>query len=174
MEPGRMPLPTTRLALPDVGASEDQAPTAAARPDPQVRGLLRRRELNHRHSRAHVLRHLQCRYLPGLPQKAVAAPLDSKAHDHRSRQRPLSPRPLTGCVPAQIPPCVLIAVSAALQSLARLDREGLEIRATLGDAQPVLRHAHRAARSREPLLRCLAATQPSTEASMLHYLRRCV
>src|ERR1700687_5423593 len=174
MEPGRMPLPTTRLALPDVGASGDQGPSAAARPDPQVRGLLRRRELSHRNFRAHVLRHLQCRDLPGLPQKAVAAPLDSKTHDQRARQRPLSPRPATGCVPAQIPACFLIAVPAALQSPARLDRAGLEARPALGDAQPVLRHAPRTARSSKPLLRCLAATPPSTEASMLHYLRRCV
>src|ERR1035441_604328 len=138
MEPRRMLLPTTRLALPDVDASGDQGPSAAAPPDPQVRGLLRRRELSHRHFRAHVLRHLQCRDLPGLPQKAIAAPLDSKAHDHRARQRPLSPRPATGCVPAQITACVLIAVPAALQSPARLDRAGLETCVTLDDAQPVL------------------------------------
>jgi len=46
------PLPATRLAPPYVAASADQGSRGAARPDPQVRGLLRRRKLSHRHSRA--------------------------------------------------------------------------------------------------------------------------
>ena len=169
-----MPFPATRLALPYVGASRDQGSRATARADPQVRGFVRRGEFSHRHFRTHVLRRLQCRDLPGLPQKTVTASLESKAHDHRARQRPLSPRPATGSVPTQMPACALIAVSPALQSPARLDRAGLEAHASTRGAQPLLRYVRRATRRREHLLRCLAATLLGAGASMLHNLRRYV
>jgi len=169
-----MPFPAARLALPHVGGSRDQGPGAAARPNPQIRGVLRRRESAQRRIRAHVLRRIQCRDLPRLPPKTAAAPFDSKAHDHRARQRALPPRSTTGCVPAQVSACALIAVPAVLQPAAGLDRAGLEARAPLGDTQPLLRHSRRAAPGRERLLRCLAPTQSGTQTTMLHYLGRCV
>jgi transposase len=58
-----MSLPTTRFALPHVGAARNQGPDTASCADPKVGGLLRGRQLGHRPVRANDVPDLQRRYV---------------------------------------------------------------------------------------------------------------
>jgi hypothetical protein len=169
-----MPFPATRLALSHVGTAGNQGPHLAARADPKVRGLLRRRQFGHRSVRTHDVRDLQRRNVPELSE-AAAAPKDLRTtHDPRARQRPLPSRTTPGHVFA--PPCSgpAAAVSAALQPATCPDRASLETGTAPGDAQSLLRNASRSAESCHRLLRSLAPTEHSVASPMLHYLRRYV
>src|SRR5438874_1650897 len=163
-----MSLPATRFALSNVGATGNQGPHLAARADPKVRGLLRRRQFGHRSVRTHDVRDLQRRDVPALSQ-AAAAPKDLRTtHDPGARQRPLSSRTTPGHVFA--PPCSrsATAVSTALQPATGPDRASLETGPAPGDAQPLLRNASRSAQSGHRLLQSLAPTEQSVAPPMLH------
>jgi hypothetical protein len=169
-----MSLPATRLALPHVGTAGNQRPHPAARPDPQVCGVFRRRQCRQRSVCSHDVRHLQRRDLSGLSQ-AVAAPTNTgPVHDPRARQCSLSSRNSPAPIPASQRPTPAAAVSATLQPATRSDRARLETGPALGNAQPLLRNASRRTEGRQRLLRSLAPTEQRVAPLMLHYLRRCV
>jgi len=169
-----MSLPATRLALPNVGTSGDQGPNPAARSDPQIRGLFRRRQCGQRSVRSHDVRNFQRRYVPGLSQAIAAPTYTGPTHDPRTRQCSLSSRHSPAPIPASQRPTPAVAVSAALQPATRPDRTGLETGPAPGNAQPLLRNASRRTECRQRLLRSLAPTKQRVAPSMLHYLRRCV
>jgi hypothetical protein len=167
-----MSLPTTRFALPHVGTTGNQGPDLAACANPQVRRLLRRRQLAQWPVHSHDVHDFQCRHVPELSQ-APAAPTDSRtAHDAGRGQRSLSSRDPLGPILAQSRSKSTTAVSAAIQPATRPDRTSLEAHPAPRNAQPVLRHASRSAQSRQRLFRSLAPTKQSAASSMLHYLRR--
>jgi len=169
-----MSLPAARFALSYVGPPGNQGPHLAACTDPQIRGLLRRRQLAHRSVRAHDVSDLQRRHFPGFPQ-ATAAPTNPwTPNDRRTRQCPLSSRATPGPIPASSCPAPATAVPAALQPATCPDRAGLETDPAPRDAQPLLRNASRRAEGRQCLLRSLAPIEQRVASSMLHYLRHCV
>jgi hypothetical protein len=167
-----MPLPAARLPLPYVGTAGNQRSHPAARVDPQVRGLLRCGQSDHRPVRTHDVHRLQCRDLPGLPQATAASSKPRPSHDPRTRQRPLSPRHTPGSVSTSARSTPAGTVSAALQSATRPDRASLETGSPPRNPQSLLRYALRSARGRGRLLQSLAWTESSTPKTMLHYLRR--
>lgn len=167
-----MSLPTTRFALPHVGAARNQGPDTAPCADPKVGGLLRGRQLGHRPVRANDVPDLQRRYLPDLPQ-ATSSPANPWApHDRRARQRSLSSRKAPGRLPSSSCSTTASAVPAALQPPTGSDRASMEAGPAPGHSQPLLRHAGRSTASCPCVLRSLAQAKQGTASAMLHYLRR--
>src|SRR5277367_266305 len=167
-----MSLPATRLALPHVGTARNQGPHLATCADPQVGGLLWRRQLAQWSVRSHDVRDFQRRHVPEL-SPASAAPADSgTAHDAGTGQRSLSSRNPLGAIFAPPRSTSTAGVSAAIQPAIGPDRASLEADAAPRNAQPVLRNASRSAQSGQRLLRPLAPTKQSAASIMLHYLRR--
>src|SRR5271167_635275 len=169
-----MSLPATWLALPNVGTAGNQGPDPAPCTDPQVRGLLRCRQLEQRPIRTHDVPHLQRRDFPEFPE-ATAAPANPGTTDApRARQCPLSSRETPGAIPAFSCTRSAPAVLAALQSTTRPHRASLEADPAPRDTQPLLRHAARGAQGGQRVLRQVAPTQYGIATIMLHYLSRCV
>jgi len=169
-----MSLPAARFALPHVGSAGDQGPDPAACTDPQVRGLLRCRQLEQRPIRTHDVPHLQRRDFPEFPE-ATAAPANPGTTDApRARQCPLSSRETPGAIPAFSCTRSAPAVLAALQSTTRPHRASLEADSAPRDTQPLLRYAARGAHGGQRVLRSLAPTERCVTTIMLHYLSRCV
>ena len=169
-----MSLPAAWLALPHVGTTGDQGPDPAPCANPQVRGLLRCRQLGQRPIHTHDVPDIQRRDLPELPQ-AIAAPASPGTADNpRARQCPLPSRETPGAVPALSCPRSAAAVLAALQSTTRSHRASLEADPAPRDTQPLLRHAARGAQSGQRVLRPVAPTERCVTPLMLHYLSRCV
>src|SRR5579859_2051945 len=169
-----MPLPATWLALPHVGTAGNQRSHPAACADSQVRGLLRRRQPEHRSVCTHDVPDLQRRNVSELPQ-ATAAPTNAWApNDRRTRQCPLSSRETLGPVPASPCSTTASAIPTALQPATRPDRASLETDPAPGNAQPLLCNASRRTERRQRLLQSLAPTKQRVASPMLHYLRRCV
>src|ERR1700726_1774809 len=121
-----MSLPAAWLALPDVGAAGNQGPDPAACADPQVCGLLRRRQFEQRPIRTHDVPDLQSGDFPELPQATVAPENPRKAHASRARQCPLPSRETPGALTALSRARSAAAVLAALQSTTRPYRASLE------------------------------------------------
>jgi len=167
-----MSLPATRLALPHVGTPGNQGSHPAACPDPQVRGVFRRRQCGQRSVRSHDVHDFQRRDVPGLSQATAAPTHPGPTHDPRARQCSLSSRNTPAPIPASQRPTPAAALSPALQPATRSDRAGLETGPALGNAQPLLRNASRRTEGRQRLLRSLAPTEQRAAPSMLHYLRR--
>lgn len=156
MESRRMPLPTARFTSSYVDTARNKGSGLAACADPQVRGVLRRGELEHRQVCARYVRCVQCRNVQGVSQEIIAPPFSMQAHGGRSGQCPVSPRRVAGAVSAQIPQCSNNAVFATVQSATRTNRTGLEARPTNRHPQPVLRHPRRSAQCDRNLFRSLA------------------
>ena len=169
-----MSLPATRFALPHVGTTGNQGPRLAACADPQVRRLLRCRQLAYRSVRTHDVPDLQRRDFPDFPQTTAAPANPRTAHDSRARQCSLSSRHTPGPVSTPERPTPASAVLATLQSATRPDRASLETDSAPRDAQSLLRHASRSAAGGQRLLRPLASAELGVTPPMLHYLRRCV
>src|ERR1700730_9642017 len=169
-----MSLPAAWLALPDVGTAGNQRPDPAACADPQVCGLLRRRQFEQRPIRTHDVPDLQRRDFPELPQTAVAPANPRTAHAPRARQCPLPSRETPGAIPALSRTRSAAALLAALQSPTRPSRASLEADPAPRDAQPLLRHAARGAHGGQRLLRPVAPIKRRVTTIMLHYLSRCV
>ncbi|SRR6266404_640567 len=151
-----MSLPTARFALSHVGTAGNQGPHLAACADPQVGGLLRRRQLGNRSVRTHDVSDLQRRDFPHFPQ-ALAAPTNARtANDRRARQCPISSRKTPGPLSSSPCPTVAPAFPAALQPAARSDRASVEADTAPRNSQPLLRNASRRAAGRQRLLRSLA------------------
>ena len=167
-----MSLPATWFALSHVGTAGGQGPDPAACADPQVDRLLWGRQLAHREVCPSDVQSVQRRDLPALPRTTAASSSAPSLYDRGARQCSLSSRRAPGSIPA--PPCSTpeTAISAALQSAARLDRERLEADSALGNSQSLLRHARRGARGRQRVLRSLAWAESCLATTMLHYLRR--
>lgn len=104
MEPGRIPLPATRVVLSHVGCAGDPRSGAAACADAQIGGVLWRRQLEHWPLRLAGVPCLQCRNVCVISAPATA-PLTSRQAPRRAGQRHVSP-----CYPAQ-------AVTAQVQVL---------------------------------------------------------
>ena len=169
-----MPLPATRLALPDVGPTGDQGPDLAACTDTQIDRLLRRGQPADRAVRAHDVQSVQRGYVPALSRATAATSSAPAPHDRGARQRPLSSRRTAGSVPATTRRTCAADVSATLQSAARLDRTRLETDSASGDTQSLLRNTRRCSQSRQRLLQPLAPAESDSVSTMLHYLSRCV
>ena len=169
-----MSLPATRFALSHVGTAGNQGSDSAARIDPKVRGLFRRRQFDHGSVHTHDVHDLQRRNILEISQAAGAPKEARTAHDSGTRQCPLPRRTTPGRV--STPPCSGSAatVSAALQSATCPDRASLETDSALGNPQPLLCNASRGAQSHQFLLQPVAPAEQSTAPPMLHYLRRCV
>src|ERR1700677_102243 len=169
-----MSLPATWLALRNVGTAGDQGPDSAPCADPQVRGLLRRRQFEQWPIRTHDVPDLQRRDIREFPQ-APAAPADpGTAHAPRARQRPLSSRHTPGSVSASSCPRSAAAVLAALQPATGPHRARLEADSAARDAQPVLCNAPRGAQGGQRVLQPVAPTERRVTTIMLQYLSRCV
>jgi|SRR5271156_706951 len=169
-----MSLPATWFALPNVGTAGDQGPNSAPCADPQVRGLLRRRQFEKRPIHTHDVPDLQRRDIREFPQALAAPAHPGAAHAPRARQRPLSSRQTPGSLPASSCPRSAAAVLAALQPAIGPDRASLEADPAPRDAQPLLRNAPRSAQGGQRVLRPVAPTERRIETIMLHYLSRCV
>lgn len=153
---------------------EIRDPILAARTNPKIRGVLRRRQLEHRSVRAHDVRGLQRPDFPAFPQ-STAVPANARAaHDPCTRQCPSSPCATPGPVPASPCPTPAAAVPAALQPAACPDRAGLETDPAPRDARPHLRNAARRLEGRQHLLRPVVSAEHRVATIMLHYLRCCV
>jgi hypothetical protein len=169
-----MSLPATWFALPHVGTTGNQGSHLAACADPQVCGLFRRRQLEHRPVRTHDVRDLQRRDLSGLPEATTAPTNTRTAHDPHTRQCSLPSRDTPCPVPTPARPTPASPVPATVQPATCADRARMETDTAPRDPQPLLRHASRRAQSRQCLLRSLASTEQRVAPTMLHYLRRCV
>ena len=165
-----MSLPTTWLALPNVGATGNQGPHPAPCADPQVRGLLRRGQFEQRPIRTHDVPYLQRGDFPEFPRATAATANPGAAHAPRARQCPLPSRETPRAVPALPCPTPAAVVPAALQSTTRPYRASLEADPTPRDTQPLLRHAPRSAEGGQRVLRPVAPTKYGITTTMLHYL----
>lgn len=169
-----MSLSAARFPVPHVGAARNQGLGSGACADPKIRGLLWRRQFEHRAIRANDVPHFQRRDLQDLSQ-AFAAPAHSRTpHDRRVGQCSVSSREAPGQISSQQRTKSALAVPAALQSSVGSNRTRLETDSAARHAQPLLCHAARSAESRQRLLRPVATSKPGSASTMLHYLRRCV
>ena len=159
MEPGRMPFPTTRHTVPDVGAPGGQRPGAIPCAHAQVGGLLRGGEFEDWQIRPLNVREIRRPHVRNLPEKAVAAPLTRQAHGHRARQCPIPPCHIIGAPVTQIPEGIDPAVLAAIQPATGSHRASLEAGAATGYTQSVLRHSGRIAPRSRIMFRLLAKTE---------------
>jgi hypothetical protein len=151
-----MSLPTARFALSHVGTAGNQGPHLAACADPQVGGVLRRRQFGYRSVRTHDVPDLQRRNVPHFPQ-AIAAPTNAgTANDRRARQCPISSRKTPGHLSSSSCPTIAPAFPAALQPATCSNRASLEADTAPRDSQPLLRNASRRAAGRQRLLRSMA------------------
>jgi hypothetical protein len=156
MESRRMPLPTARFTSSYVDTARNKGSGLAACADPQVCGVLRRGEFEHRQVCARYVQRIQCRNVQGFPQKIIASPFSRQTHGGCSGQCSVSPRCVAGTVPAQIPQCSNNAVLATIQSATRTNRTGLEARSTNRHPQSLLRYPRRSAQCHRNLFRSLA------------------
>jgi len=168
-----MSLPAAWFAMPHVGTSGNQGSHSAPCADPQVRGLLRRRQFEQRPVHTHDVPCLQRRDFPEFP-RATAVPANPwTANARGARQCPLPSRKTPRSIPALQRPVSAAAVPAALQSTTRTHRACLETDAPPRDAQPLLlRNAPRGTDGGQRLLQPVAPTEHSIKTPMLHYLSR--
>ena len=169
-----MPLSTTRFASTHVDTTRNQGSGPAACADPQIRGVLWRGEFKHRKVCACNVQRVQCRNVPGFPQKIIASPLSRQAHGGSAGQCQISPRRIVGTFPAQIQQGTEVAFPAAIQPATRTDRTGLETRQTNRHAQSLLCNTLRSAQCGRNVFQSLAKTQSGAAQIMRHYLRRYV
>ncbi len=159
MEPGRMPLPATWYALPNVGAAGVEGPGAIARAHTQVDGLLWSRQLAFRKICPFPERTIRCGDVRSVSEKALAASLTRHAHGDRAGQCTIPPCHFTGSAVAQIQESVDLAVSATVQPTIGSSRARVEAGTSLGDTQSVLPHLGRIGFRRRVMFRPVEKTQ---------------
>jgi hypothetical protein len=174
MEPGRMPLPTTRHTLPNVDSSRSQRPGADPCAHAQVDCLLWRGELGDREIRIQLVRHVRRKDVREVLDGAAAPTYSGKAHGHRPGQRPIPPCQTARAIAAQISQSIDAPVPAAVQPTVSTYRASLETHPSPGNPQPVLRDTCRGARRRAGMLRSMDKAELGIETTMRHYLRRYV
>ena len=87
-----MPLPTARHAMPDVGAAGDQGSGVDACPHPQISGLFRGGQSEHRQIHPRHVREVRRGHVREFSEETPAASLARQAHGCRSGQRQIPPR----------------------------------------------------------------------------------
>ena len=174
MESGRVPLPTARHTLPNVGSPRGQRPGVDPRAHAQIDSLLWRGELGDREIRIQLVRHVRRQNIRDISQVTTAPPHARQTHGNRLGQRPIPPRQVTRAVVAKASQGADPPIPAAVQPAVGADRASLETDPTLGHPQPILRDAWRGAGRCRAVLRTMAKAQLSAETIMRHYLRRYV
>lgn len=169
-----MPLPATRLTVPDVGAAGDQGSGIAPRTHTQIGRLFRCRQPVQWQVRSRPVRYLQCTDLRNLSEEVAAAPFARQTHGCCAGQRQIPPCHPADAFTQKIPESADLALSAAIQPAIGTGRTRLEAGPTYGNTQSFLSHIERSPRRRRNLLRPLAKTKLNLTSIMRHYLRRCV
>ncbi len=167
-----MPLPTARIAMPNVDSAGDPRPCRDARIDPEIRGVLRCRQSEYGSLCLPDVPSLQRRDLRSIRAASAAPSTSWQADDRRARQCYVPSFPSVDAFAAQISPADHIPLPSAVQPAAVHDRARLETRAATGNTQPVFRNAPRSAGRRYQLLPSVGKTKQCVATSMLHYLRR--
>ena len=169
-----MPLPTARIAMPNVDSAGDPRPYRDARIDPEIRGVLRRRQSEYGALRLPDVPSLQWRDLRSIRAASAAPSTSRQADDRRARQRHVPPFPAVDASTAQISGADHIPLSSAVLPATVHDRARLEARAAAGNTQSIFRNPPRSAGRRYQLLPSVGETKQCVATPMLHYLRRCV
>lgn len=169
-----MPLPAARHPVPDVGTARDQGSGADACADPQIRGLLWRRQSEHREVRARHVREVRRSHIRDVFEEASAASLPWQARGGCIGQRQIPPCRTSQALALEISGRHEATVFATVQSAVGADRTRLEVGPSHGNPQPLLRYAKRTALRGLDLFRSLATTKFDAKKIMRHYLRRYV
>ena len=169
-----MPLPAAWHQVPDVGTARDQGSGTDACSDPQICGLLWRRQPEHREVRARHVREVRRGHIRGVFEEASAASLPWQAHGGCIGQRQIPPCRASQAFALEISGRPEAIVSATVQSAVGTYRASLEVGSSYGDAQSVLRYAGRSPRRSLDMFRPLAVSKFDAAKIMRHYLRRYV
>jgi len=174
MEPGRMPLPTTRYSTTDVDTTGNKRPGIEACSYAQIGSLLRSSKCEDGQVSSFYLRHVQCRNLQGFPEKVVEMSPTRQAYGDSFGQCPIPPCDSACTVSEKISPCNKVGVLTAIQSTAGSDRTSMEACPASCDTQPVFCNAIRSCHGCRFLLRPMEKTKSHIAAIMRHKLSRYV
>lgn len=167
-----MPLSTTRYPVPHVDSARGQGSDRDPRLNPQVYRLLRCRQFAQRQIHICHLSHLQCGHVRGVSQAVVATSLARQNDGGDFGQCPLSPCQTTHSPVGKASSTPGVTVPTAIQPPTGADRARLEVGASIGHTQPVLRQSPRCASRHHLVLRSVATTQCCVAKTMRQYLSR--
>jgi hypothetical protein len=156
-----MPLPAAWHPVPDVGAARGQGSGADACAHPQIGGVLWCSQSEYRQIHTRHVREVRRPHFREFSEEAPAASLARQAHGGRPGQRQMPPRNTAKALACEVSGRAQPAISATVQSAAGSYRASLEAGPAHGNAQPILRHLGRTARSSPAVLRPLATIQLS-------------